>query len=360
MWIAALGALAALACTDDPDDNERYDAGPTYVQISGSLIRDDGSAASGVTVKLLADGAELTSVATGADGAYALSVEQGRLTGATLLAVRATVAVNGKEAEIGFDFAGSGNLTLPAARFLEAAATPSAGISEVTVAIPNYADPSDRRPAGYAAEVKTISGDLLATQTASASSSIVSINKKLLEDYATSWRLKALLQATVGGVAVDGYAAGLVGPLGPQNATPLSRGKGCTYANTDNQTPAALTPCPVTDGDLATHLTATAICTPTSSELCAEAFEELVIDLGGLQTFDFFAVHKVTAGKSVLLASSESGTTFHTIATFEADNYVYEPVSPVAAHYLRLKYNDTVDPAANPSALSGLNEIVVY
>lgn len=362
MWIAALGLLAGIGCTG-PDEHETYDAGPTYAQINGSLIRDDGSPAAGVTVKLLADGAELTSVVADAAGAYVIQVEQSRLASATLLSVRTTVEVNGKQAEIGFDFASTSGITLPAARFLEAATTPSAGISDVTVTIPNYADPADRRPAGYAAEIKTISGELLATQTTSASSSVVAVNRKLLEDYATSWRLKALLQSTAGGVTVNGYAAGLVAPLAPQNAAPLSRGKSCTYANTDQQTPAALTPCPITDGDLATRPTAATICTdpdPNDAiQVCAAAYEELVVDLGSLQTIDFFAVHDVADGKSVLIESSESGTAFHTVTAFTADNFVFD-ASPINAHYLRFKYYDTTEPAENPSALAGVNEIVVY
>jgi len=363
MWMAALGLLVGVGCPG-PDDNEHYDAGPQYIQFSGSLIRDSSSPAAGVTVKLLADGAELASVVAGTDGSYLFKVEQGRLASAALLSVRATVEVNGKQAEIGFDFAASSDLALPAARFLEAPTNPTAGTEAVTVLIPNYADPSDRRPAGYAVEVETQSGEALVSQTASASSSVITVNRKMLEDYATTWRLKALLQVSAGGVTISGYAAGLPAQLTAQNAAPLSRGKSCTYANTDQQTPVTLSPCPITDGDLATRPSATTICTDPDLtdqiQVCAAAYEELVVDLGSLQAINFFAVHDVADGKSVLIESSESGTAFHTVTAFTADNFVLDAASPINAHYLRLKYYDTTEPATNPSALAGLNEIVVY
>ncbi|MBN2358357.1 MAG: hypothetical protein JXR83_02830, partial [Deltaproteobacteria bacterium] len=338
--------------------------GPLYADITGKLVRDNGTAATGLTVKLLADGSELSSVVTNEDGDYTFSVEQRKLAAAALLSVRASVEVNGKQAEVGLDFATGGDLNLPGVRFLEAAASPTPGTVDVTVAIPNYADPSDRRPAGYAVEVRTDGDALLATQTASASSSTIAVNRRLLENYLTSWRLKALLQSTSGGTEVTGYAAGLVASLVPQNAAPLSRGMGCTYANTANQTADALTPCPITDGDLRSRMEPQEICTDPdltdSIQVCAAPYEELVVDLGTLQSFSYFAVHDVLDGVGVLLESSEDGTSFQTVTGFNADNFVLTAVSPIAAHYLRLKYTDTTDPAENPSALAGINEIVVY
>lgn len=341
-----------------PDVDRAPDSVERVVKISGNLIRDDDRPAAGAKVTLLRDGAQLAATEADAEGSYLFLVEQEGTQGDHVLGVRGEITVDGAAAEVGVDFAAGAaeNVSLPALRFLEAPLSYSDSGDQVTVTIPNFAGADGRRPLGYELQVFKLSGWLLASQPASASSSVVRVHKALLEDFITKLRLAAELDL---GSNLSGFAAAPQVQLGAQNAAPLSRGAGCAYSNTAAQTPAALSPCPVTDGNLQTFLDpSAAICDDPNPDdaidVCASTWERLVVDLGAVQGVQIFALHDRGSAAAVLLEYSEDGIAYTSIGSISVDSFIFD--TPFAARYLRLSYLGQ----ALESQLAGLNEIVVY
>jgi len=352
----AILLFAALACGPDVDRADGSEE--RVIKISGDLIRDDDSPATSAAVRLLLDGDQLSTAQADADGHFVFLVEGQQLDGAETLGVRAEVNVSGGTAEVGVNM-GAGNaqdITLPALRFLEAPLSHSDSGDEVTVTIPNYAGADGQRPLGYELQVHKLSGWLLAATPASASSSVVRVHKALLEDYNTSLRLVAELDLS-GGLA--GFAAAPQVQLDPLNAAPLSRGASCEYASTDQQSGVALSPCPLTDGNLQTTLEPSgAICIDPDPEdaiqECASTWERVVIDLGSAQTVQVFAVHDLGAAASVLLERSDDGVAFSNVTSVTTDSFIFD--TAFDARFIRMSYSGT----ETDSQLAGLNEIVVY
>jgi hypothetical protein len=259
--------------------------------------------------------------------------------------------------EVGADFTVVGSvINIPILRFLEAPMSPTIEADAVAVTIPNYAGGDDRRPASYELEVRSPDNDPIFAVQTSASSSVVRLPKLVFEDFAVLMRLRALI---TGSTITGGFASSEATELSGLNAAPLSRSMGCMYSSTDQQTPAALTPCPITDGELDTAMpTEVAICVdpdPTDTILeCASTFESLVIDLGSEQSFSAIIVHSLGEGGSLLLQVSSDNVAWANVTMLTASNFMFE--NTMSARYLKLGYMGT----ATETMMGGLNEIAVY
>jgi len=304
-WVIALIAMLAMAvagCDRNGDDDDDDIDNRVLVHVQGSLMRDSGDPAEGISVRLVRDSTVVMQVLTDATGAYVFDVELGEVQqGAVGLRARLSESVTAPE--VGADFAVVGSvINIPILRFLEAPMSPTIEADAVAVTIPNYAGGDDRRPAGYELEVRSPDNDPIFAVQTSASSSVVRLPKLVFEDFAVLLRLRALI---TGSTISAGFASSEATELSGLNAAPLSRGMGCTYSSTDQQTPAALSPCPITDGALDTAMpTEVAICVdpdPADAIMeCASTFESLVIDLGSEQTFGAIIVHSLGEGGSLL------------------------------------------------------------
>lgn len=358
-WLVALLTLLALtatACDRNGDDDDDDIDNRVLVKVQGSLMRDSGDPAVGISVRLVRDGTVVMQVLTDATGAYVFDVELGEVqTGLVGLRARLTESVTA--AEVGADFTVVGSvINIPILRFLEAPMSPTVETDAVAVTIPNYAGGDDRRPAGYELEVRSPDNQPIFAVQTSASSSVVRLPKLVFEDFAVLLRLRALI---TGATITGGFASSAAAELSGLNPAPLSRGMGCTYSSTDQQTPAALTPCPITDGALDTAMpTEVDICIdsdPSDTIMeCAATFENLVIDLGSEQNFGAIIVHSLGEGGSLLLQVSADNQTWSNVTMLTDSNFMFE--NTMSARYLKLGYMGT----ATVTQMGGLNEIAVY
>ncbi len=339
-----------LACDRPPPEEE-----DNSLRIEGALVMDNGDPASDLAVRLLRASAEFAQVQTDAAGGYSFEVDSDDVRGSQL-SVRVELGAAGASAEVGLDFEASlAKTTLPTLRFLEAPLSHSVETDTVTVMVPNYADGDDRRPDAYQL-VASAGSTTVATVETSGSSSTVAIDKLLLEDFDVSLRLYALLAPSA---AISGFAASAPASAGVVNAAPLSRGASCDYSSTQDQTAQALSPCPLTDGDLDSGLpTEVTICEDSNPddaiEECAETWERVTIDLGSEQSITTLVVHGLGSASSVMLKQSTDGTTFTNVTPLTSPDTLLSIA--LTARYLQLSYTGD----ATQSMLAGLNEFSAY
>ncbi|MFH1810926.1 MAG: discoidin domain-containing protein [Pseudomonadota bacterium] len=355
LGLAMMGLLVG-ACDRSPGNDDDDIDNRVLVHVLGSLMRDDGSAAVGISVRLVRDGTTVLQVLTDAEGKYAIDVDVTEVqTGQVGIRARLTESVTA--AEVGADFTVVGTLiNLPILRFLEAPLNPTVETDAVAVTIPNYAGGDDRRPASYELEVRTPDNQPIFAVQTSASSSVVRLPKLVLEDFSVLLRLRAILS---GSTITGGFASSVAAELSGLNAAPLSRDMSCAYSSTDQQTPQTLAPCPITDGDLTTAMPLDVdICVdpnPADSIMeCASTFESLVIDLGSEQNIAAIIVHSLGEGSSLLLQVSADNVAWTNVTMLTTSNFLFE--NPLTARYLKLGYLGT----GTGTVVGGLNEIAVY
>lgn len=365
----ALG-LSLVACGNPYNPPQEEDD----VDITGVIVRDDGSPAVDVGVTLGSGETLLGDTTTDADGRYQFKVmadDTRDLPGGSLslLSVRARLQAADPTPEVGFDFtAQRRTMTVPTMRFFE---TPvvfvttghTCGDSEVAVFKTAYEDAQDRDPEHLLIKVLTADGyEVISEEIVGATQACVST--LLLEDWVTSWRMIAQLADNTGGSFINGFAAGLPTELEAQNPTPVSRGKACTYASYDARTPAVISPCPITDGSLNTAFTpGAAICTDSdpddAADECFQAWERLVIDLEEIRDITTVAVHNMAEGVTIAVDSSVTGESdsFEGIGGISGDNFVWSSTpAPRQVRYLRFGFTGS----STESVLEGINEIFVY
>jgi hypothetical protein len=362
--------LCEESCAPCPDADARFlecaGAACVYAQVSlaGALQREDASQATGTEVALEVAGEQLTTAVSDSAGGYAFALDAAQIldpsTGAPRrISVRGRLDTAAGEAEVGYAFEPAGrSIAVPALRFLEAAPMFSIG-ADVAATIPNWRDADDQAPTAYRLESTTLDGALLARVQVSSGSSVARLDLALLEDFASRQRLLAVHQRSVAGVDFDGFSAQAPIELEPQLPPPGSRGASCTFAHLSAPDPLPLSPCPITDGDLATGLAPVVpLCVdpdPTDAlDECAAVWEEVVIDLGEVRAIEAVAVHALGAGVTLGLSRSDDGAQFFNVATIDRASSVQR--APFSARYLRLSTTGT----GEESLLASLNEVAVY
>lgn len=346
-------ALTLAACGEPPPPED------TTVHISGTIIRDDDSPAFGQAVQIIREGSTIAEVNTDPNGKYTFIADESELTGA--LSLRCQLDGHADTPALGLDFTVSGKtMNMPTLRFMEANLSEDYDATDMTVAVPNYADGDGGRPASY--ELQVLDQDFeLILQPATNNASSVKIPRLLLEDFSINYNLSAILNLS----GMTGFARSSVKEVAPVNPAPLSRNTGCEYSSTVEQTPSALSPCPITDGDVTTKIEKEAICIDLDpndaiSE-CASTFERLVVDLGASATIRHIVLHELNArelgqGSQLVMERSDDGATFTPITGLETTRTVLDLPAPINARYLRLSYTGT----DTDSALNGFNEVSVY
>ena len=331
----------------------------TTVHISGKIIRDDDSAAFGQAVQIVRDGEAIAEVNTDPDGKYTFIADEKDLSGD--LQLRCQLDGHDESPQVGLDFTLSGkNMSMPTLRFMEASLSEDYDASDMTVAIPNYADGEGSRPASYKLQVLDQDYEL-ALIDASSNSSSVKVPRLLLEDFSINYNLKAVLSVS----GMTGFARSAVKTVAPVNPAPLSRSAACQYSSTAAQDPSSMNPCPLTDGDVRTALDMGPICVdqdPSDSiSECASTFERIVMDLGASATINHIVLHELNAGtlgagSQLVLERSNDGATFTPITGLDTPRTVLDLPAAINAQYLRLSYMGT----DTDSALTGFNEVSVY
>ena len=175
-------------------------------------------------------------------------------------------------------------VTVPPLRLWE-----TAGVEDDTSGAPSFSWPSLESSIGSAADdyrlqITTAKGQIIWSATTSGSSTQVSIDPRVTQDFAGNWATWAHRRIAGDGTDFDltWYSPSMA--YATQGRIPLSRGKDCWLQGASG--PVKQSPCPLTDGDLATSLQPLPAPQCPSGQTCTPPQQNnwVYVDLGAATT----------------------------------------------------------------------------
>ncbi len=249
-------------------------------------------------------------------------------------------------------------VSVPALRLWE---TP--GSEDDTGGAPTFSWPSLASSIGSAADdyrlqITSSKGQIIWSAAVTGSSTQASIDARVTQDFAGNWATWAHRKIPGDGTDFDvtWYAPALA--YASHGHVPLSRGKDCWLQGPSG--PVKQSPCPLTDGDLATSLQPLPAMTCTSGSGCTPPQQNnwVYVDLGAATPVSALVLYDVAFGSSAsaYVESSADGTTWTAQAEpISSQQYQLVPLSGTA-RYVRLRL---VDPSAQLPAF-GNSEIAIF
>ncbi|HLK92245.1 MAG TPA: discoidin domain-containing protein [Polyangia bacterium] len=250
------------------------------------------------------------------------------------------------------------DVTLPTLRLWE-----TAGSEDDSSGAPTFSWPSLESAIGSAADdyrlqITTTQGQTIWSVAVSGASTQASIDPRVTQDFAGSWATWA--HRKIAGEATDfdltWYSPALA--YATHAHVPLSRGKDCYLQGPSG--PVLESPCPLTDGDLATSLQPLSPPACPSGQMCTPPPENnwVYVDLGAAATVSTLVLYDVAFGSSAFAmveGSADGGTWAPLAAAISSQPYQVVTLSGTA-RYVRLRLTD---PSAQLPAL-GNSELAIF
>jgi hypothetical protein len=249
-------------------------------------------------------------------------------------------------------------VTLPTLRVWE-----SAGSEDDSSGAPIFSWPALATSVGMAADdyklrITTAKGQTIWSAAASGSSTQVSIDARVTQDFAGNWATWAHRKIPGDGTAFDltWYSPSLA--YASHGQVPVSRSKACWLQGANG--PVEQNPCALTDGDLGTSLQPLPAPSCPSGQTCTPPQQNnwVYIDLGAATPLSALVLYDVAFGSSsfAVVEGSTDATTWTPLAA-PFTNAQYQVVSLTGtARYVRLRLQD---PMAQLAAF-GNSEIGIF
>ena len=249
-------------------------------------------------------------------------------------------------------------VAVPALRLWETAGseddssgTPSFSWPSLESAIGSAAD-------GYELQITTAGGQTIWSAAASGSTTQVSIDPRVTQDFAGNWATWAHRKLAVDGTDFDLTWFSPATAYASHGHVPPSRGKDCWLQGANG--PVKQSPCPLTDGDLATRLQPLPAPACPSGQTCTPPPQNnwVYVDLGATTTVSALVLYDVAFGSSSLatVEGSVDGVAWTPLAA-PISNQRYQLVAlSGAARYVRLRL---VDATAQLPAF-GNSELAIF
>lgn len=234
-------------------------------------------------------------------------------------------------------------VTVPPLRLWE-----NTGVEDDTSGAPSFSWPSLESSIGsvaddYRLQITTAKGQIIWSATTSGSSTQVGIDPRVTQDFAGNWATWAHRRIAGDGTDFDltWYSPSIA--YATQGRIPLSRGKDCWLQGASG--PVKQSPCPLTDGDLATSLQPLPAPQCPSGQTCTPPPQNnwVYVDLGTATTMSALALYDVAFGSSsfAVVEGSLDGAAWTPLAA-PISNRQYQFVTlSGTARYVRLRLGDT-------------------
>ncbi len=170
----------------------------------------------------------------------------------------------------------------------------------------------------------------------------MSIDPRVTQDFAGNWATWAHRKIPGNGTDFDLTWYSPSTAYASRGRVPLSRGKDCWLQGASG--PVKQSPCPLTDGNLATSLQPLPAPTCASGQMCTPPQQNnwVYVDLGSATTVSALVLYDVAlgAGSSAVVEGSVDGTTWTALAgPVSGQPYQLLPLSGTA-RYVRLRLAD--------------------
>lgn len=249
-------------------------------------------------------------------------------------------------------------VTLPALRLWETAGVETDASSAISFSWPSLVSSIGTAADDYRVQITTGQGQVIWSAPASGSSTQVSIDPRVTQDFAGNWATWAHRKIPGHDTDVDvtWYSPSLA--YATHGHVPPSRGKDCWLQGASG--PVKQSPCPLTDGNLGTSLQPLPAPQCPTGQSCTPPQQNnwVYVDLGAAAPVSTLVLYDVAFGSASLAAveGSVDGTAWTPLAAPIANQrYQLVPLSGTA-RYVRLRL---VDPSAQLAAF-GNSEVAIF
>jgi hypothetical protein len=249
-------------------------------------------------------------------------------------------------------------VTLPSLRLWESAGSEDDSSGSPTFTWPALASSIGSPADDYKLRITTTKGQTIWSAAASGSSTQVSIDARVTQDFAGNWSTWAHRKLSGSGTDIDltWYAPSLA--YASHGHVPQSRGKDCWLEGANG--PVKQSPCALTDGDLGTSLQPLPAPACPSGQTCTPPQQNnwVYVDLGAATTVSALVLYDVAFGSSsfAIVEGSMDATTWTPLAAPTSSGQYQVVTLSGSARYVRLRLQD---PMAQFGSF-GNSEIGIY
>jgi hypothetical protein len=194
----------------------------------------------------------------------------------------------------------------------------------------------------YRLQVTTATGQIIWSAATSGSSTQVSIDPRVTQDFSGNWTTWAHRKIAGDGTDFDLTWYSPSAAYVTRGRIPLSRGKDCWLQGATG--PVKQSPCPLTDGDLATSLQPLPTPQCPSGQSCTPPQQNnwISVDLGTATTVSALVLYDVAFGSSssAVVEGSLDGTSWRPLATPTSSRQYQLVTLSGSARYVRLRLGD--------------------
>ncbi len=249
-------------------------------------------------------------------------------------------------------------VALPPLRLWESIGTEDDTSSTPTFSWPSLASSIGTAADDYRLQITTAQGQTVWSAAASGSAAQIRIDPRVTQDFGGNWAIWAHRKLPGDGTDFDVTWYSPSSAYASRGSIPLSRGKDCWLQGPSG--PVDQSPCPLTDGDLATSLRPLppSACPPGQPCTPAPQNNWVYVDLGAAAPLSALVLYDVALGSSTQLAvegSLDAATWTSLAAAVSGQPYQLVTLS-ATARYVRLRL---IDPAAQ-WATSGNSELAIF
>jgi hypothetical protein len=210
----------------------------------------------------------------------------------------------------------------------------------------------------YRLNIATGKGDTIWSTTTSGSSRQVSIDPRVTQDFSGNWAVRAHRKIAGDDTDFDLTWYSPSAAYASRGRIPLSRGKDCWLQGADG--PVKQSPCPLTDGDLATRLQTLPTPQCPAGQPCTPPQQNnwVYVDLGTATTVSALVLYDVALGSSLtaFVEGSLDATSWTPLAT-PISTHQYQLVTLSGSpRYVRLRLAD----ATSQFPGSGNSEVAIF
>ena len=232
-------------------------------------------------------------------------------------------------------------VTLPPLRLWETGGTEADANGAASFSWPSLESAIGSAADDYKLQITTSKGQIVWSAPASGSSSQISIDPRVTQDFAGNWAVWAHRKVPGDGTDFDLTWYSPSAAYASHASVPASRGKDCWLQGPSG--PVMQSPCPLTDGDLATSLQRLPAPQCPSGQSCTPPQQNnwVYVDLGAATPLSALVLYDVAFGTSAAtVEGSSDGTSWSTLAaSISSQPYQLVKLSGTA-RYLRLRLAD--------------------
>lgn len=248
-------------------------------------------------------------------------------------------------------------VTVPPLRLWEAAGREDDASGGPSFSWPSLESSNGSAADDYRLQITTTQGQIIWSAATPASSTQLGIDPRVTQDFAGNWAVWAHRKIAGDGTDFDLTWYSPSTAYASHGHVPVSRGRDCWLQGASG--PVKQSPCPLTDGDLATSLQPLPPPQCPSGQTCSPSPQNnwVYIDLGTATAVSALVLYDVAFGSSLATVEGSLDGAGWTPLAASISNRRYQLVTlPGTARYVRLRL---VDPSAQFSSF-GNSEIAIF